>query len=355
MNGFELKLKTARPRPICYQVRFQLNDLVYTRMADAPIPPLTAEAASDGKELETSARLSAVIDDYFLSPEWHSLADSTRRNWKLILERIRKRWGQETTLWWSQPQRVSDVVRWRNESASQPRKADHQITVLHHLLSWARLHGEVSINAAADIPRLYKNGGRAEIIWHDEEIDRFCANAPVQVADGMRLVVLTGLRRADLVGLCWHEIESVKISRVTLKSRRRRKRAIIPMTPTLRDLLAELRTRPRKSGVETVLVNSIGDAWSPDGFGHRFNAVRDRLDIRHSDGRKKHLHDVRGTYATQLVRYGLSDQEIADILGWSANQVADIRKIYVQDDAAIQAIGERIAKASVSYAAGWLA
>jgi site-specific recombinase XerD len=112
----------------------------------------------------------------------------------------------------------------------------------------------------------------------------------------------------------------------------------------LRNLLDELRTRIRQPDVETVLVNSRGEAWSADGFGHRFNAVRDRLDIRHSDGRKKHLHDVRGTYATSLVRYGLSDQEVADILGWSANQVADIRKIYVQDDAAIQAIGERIAK-----------
>ena len=50
------------------------------------------------------------------------------------------------------------------------------------------------------------------------------------------------------------------------------------------------------------------------------------------------------TSTTSLVRHGLSDQEVADILGWSANQVANIRKIYVQDDAAIQAIGERIAK-----------
>ena len=292
--------------------------------------------------------ISEVIDQYLLSPEWDSLAQTTRRNWKLIIERIRRRWGNEAAHRWSHPHRVSDVVKWRNESASQPRKADHQITVLHHLLSWARLHGHVAINAAADIPRLYKNGGRAEIIWHDDEIDRFCREAPQPVADGMRLAALTGLRRADLVSLLWNEIEAVKISRVTLKSRRRRKRAIIPMTPALRTLLGEFRTRARKPAADTVLVNSVGDAWSADGFGHRFNAVRDRLDIRHTDGRRKHLHDVRGTYATRLVRYGLSDQEVADVLGWSANQVADIRKIYVQDDAAIQALSEKIARMQVA-------
>ncbi|MBB4640071.1 hypothetical protein [Rhizorhapis suberifaciens] len=92
-----------------------------------------------------------------------------------------------------------------------------------------RLHGHVAIHAATDIPRLYKNGGRAQIILHDDEIERFCTEAPQPVADGMRLVALTGLRRADLVGPCWNEIEAVKISRVMPKSRRRRKRAIVPM------------------------------------------------------------------------------------------------------------------------------
>lgn len=69
---------------------------------------------------------------------------------------------------------------------------------------------------------------------------------------------------------------------------------------------------------------------------------------------RHHTHDasatniVRGTYATRLVQYGLSDQEVADVLGWSANQVADIRKIYVQDDAAIQALSEKIARMQVA-------
>jgi integrase len=345
MNPAGSDIFACPPRPHPYQVKFEIGPIPQGATAFPENPAMAAKLATPPSSSSPARHtLSDVIDTYLLSPEWRSLADSTRRNWKLILERIRKRWGQETTFWWSQPHRVSDVVKWRNESSFQPRKADHQITVLHHLLSWARLHGAVSINAATDIPRLYKNGGRAEIIWHEEEIDRFCANAPLPVADGMRLAALTGLRRADLVGLRWDEIQAVKISRVTLKSRRRRKRAIIPMTPALRNLLEALRTRTRRPDVETVLVNSKGEAWSADGFGHRFNAVRDRLDIRHSDGRRKHLHDVRGTYATRLVRYGLSDQEVADVLGWSACQVADIRKIYVQDDAAIQALSEKIAR-----------
>ncbi|MEO8723085.1 MAG: tyrosine-type recombinase/integrase [Sphingobium sp.] len=163
----------------------------------------------------------------------------------------------------------------------------------------------------------------------------------------MRLAALTGLRCADLVGLKWSEIDTLKIVRVTLKSRRRRKRAITPLTPALRQLLNELATRPRRAGIETALVNSRGQSWTTDGFGHGFNVIRNELDIRHTDGRKKHLHDVRGTYATRLVLLGLSDQEIGDIMGWSAMQVGEVRKLYVQDDAAVRMISARLAAGEI--------
>jgi len=179
-------------------------------------------------------RLSDVLDAYRASPEWRQLAPSTQRIWVLIVNRIRERWGETPIELWSNPEQLMEIIRWRNQRAHMPRMADHQLTVLHHFLAWARLHGEVTVNLAAGIPRLYRPGGRAEIIWHEDEITRFCAAAPQPVADGMRLAALTGLRRADLVGLSWPEIGMNKIARVTLKSRRRRKRAIIPVTPAKR-------------------------------------------------------------------------------------------------------------------------
>ena len=291
---------------------------------------------------ENRLTLTNLVDAYLASPEWRRLADRTQYVWRRIVERIRSRWGATPIKLWSEPSHLQAILAWRNEFAHQPRTADHQLTVLHHMLSWGRLHGWVTTNIATGIPRLYRPGARAEIIWHTDEIERFCKAAPQHIADGMRLAAATGLRRADLVALKWMEIEQFSIKRVTLKSGRRRKRAIIPVTPELHCLLEELRRRKRAPGVETVLVNSRALSWSEDGFSHRFNVVRDALDIRHTDGRKKHLHDVRGTYATQLVKLGLSDQEIGDIMGWSAQQVGDIRKIYVDDDTAIQAIIHRM-------------
>jgi len=335
---------------ISYSFRIGLDHTAQT----AYVPSAWPCPNDKGAAFDSEPQFSALLDVYLASPEWANLAPRTRQVWRHIVERIRVRWGTTPMALWSEPKQLREVIAWRNAFSHQPRTADHQITVLHHLLNWARLHGEVSLNIAANIPRLYKNGMRAEIIWHDEEIARFCAAAPIQIADGMRLAVLTGLRRADLVGLTWSEIEPLKIKRVTQKSRRRRKRAIIPMTPVLRELLDELATRPRQADVETVLVNSRGQSWSGDGFSHGFNEVRDALDIRHIDGRKKHLHDVRGTYATRLVLLGLSDQEIGDILGWSAQQVNEVRKLYVEDDAAVRAIGARLSSSETGLRASIL-
>lgn len=324
--------------------KFTYSREKYTR-SETPSDNITASLSNTGmsaSRLPIVPTFLSLTNAYLSSPEWSQLAERTRYVWRLIVERIRNRWGDSPISLWSDPQQLQAVLAWRNENAHQPRTADHQLTVLHHMLAWARLHGWVTTNIASNIPRLYKPGSRAEIIWLDDEIERFCTHAPEHVTDGMRLAAMTGLRRADLIALQWSEIEQFTIKRVTMKSGRRRKRAIIPVTLQLRMLLNELKTRKRASNVQTVLVNSRGLSWSGDGFSHSFNEVRDALNIRHTDGRKKHLHDVRGTFATRLVKLGLSDQDVGDIMGWSAQQVGEIRKIYVDDDTAMQAIIDRM-------------
>ena len=52
-----------------------------------------------------------------------------------------------------------------------------------------------------------------------------------------------------------------------------------------------------------------------------------------------------GTFATKLMaQTDLNDQEIADIMGWSQQEVARIRKVYVDQRATVVAIGQRIAR-----------
>lgn len=316
-------------------------------------------AAQQAAVTKVDNTLAALIRKWRpTSPEWVSLADTTKKTWGSAVDRIDEKWGGTPLSIWSDPRMVAKVIAWRDSRSNTPRGADIGVTVLRALLEFGRLRGKVAINVADGIPKLYRNGARAEIIWLEHDMTRFreaCDELGAQhIADGMRLAALTGLRRADLVSLKWSEVFETFIQKKAAKiSRGKRRLATMPRVPALDDLLDELKQRFRRPGVDTVLVNSRGVPWSGDGFGTSFNRIRDHAKIVHVDpetGKEtaKHVHDLRGTFCTALIRAGLSDEETADIMGWSREQVSGIRKTYVDQSALIVAIGERIRQAAVN-------
>lgn len=294
-----------------------------------------------------------VIREWQRSKDWDNLERSTRKTWQPHIDLIESRWGEFPYTVWDDPRMAAKIVKWRDERKGKPRTADIGVGVLRALLKWARLNGFVAINAALDIPQIARSADREEVVWTDDDMDAFEAKAieleRPQLIDGIRLAALTGLRRADLVTLTFDHVGEFAVNKTALKkSRGKRRKAVIPMTPQLQDLLDDLRTRPREEGVNTVLVNSFGRPWSGDGFGGSFNRIRDAAGIEHTDEEgkvfKKRLHDVRGTFCTMLlVDCELTDEQAARIMAWSEKRVARIRSVYVDDARVVVAIGERIA------------
>lgn len=313
---------------------------------------LISEALAS-KNAEPEHLMRHVIREWERSKDWLKLEESTRKVWKGHLNLIEARWGEHPYSVWNNPQMASKVVKWRDERSDKPRSADIGVTVLRALLKWAKLSGFVSLNVAADIPQIAESANREEIIWTDDDIARFTAKAieleRPHIVDGLRLAALTGLRRADLVSLTFDHVGQFAVSKTALKkSKGKRRKATIPMTEELEALLAELRTRHRAEGVNTILVNSFGRPWSGDGYGGSFNRIRDAAAIIHveEDGteRLKHLHDVRGTFCTFLLAScGLTDEEAAPVMAWSKERIGRIRSVYVDDARVVVALGERIA------------
>ena len=165
-------------------------------------------------------------------------------------------------------------------------------------------------------------------------------------------LVGTGLRRGDLGRLAWDAVGEHAIIARTGKSRG--KTAITnPLPPETRLLIeriearhaAEMAQRPasrRKPLPPTVLSNGRRESWTPGGFGSRFN------DAKQAGGLDRHLHDLRETFATRCMIAGLTDDEIAKILGWDIKDVAVIREKYVNDASVVIAIGERISAAKTA-------
>ena len=107
-----------------------------------------------------------------------------------------------------------------------------------------------------------------------------------------------------------------------------KKEAIIPLYDELRDLLARL---PRRS--TAVLTNSFGHPWHKDGLSSRFAQAKHKA---WPEGDDLNFHDLRGTAATKFYLGGLSEREIAEMMGWEEEYVSKIIRRYVSRTAAIQ-------------------
>ncbi|MFT4076467.1 MAG: hypothetical protein QM647_13155 [Asticcacaulis sp.] len=307
------------------------------------------------------------------NPDWERLAKGTKKLWSDALDRVLDRWANVPLRLWSDPRMVTQVVKWRDEMKDTPRAADTRIASLNRLLAYGRLRGLVTINVAADIPTIYQGGHRAEVIWTQEDFDHFAEAAQQPVWDAIRLASMTGLRRQDLVTLRWSDIGEFAVQITALKkSAGKRRRVVVPIIPGLEDLLADLRTRTRKPGVDTVLVTMHGTSWTVSGLNSSIQTTRNNareiighdakgkpiygrhyLAYEDDEGKKKwkRLHDVRGTFATKLMTIPgarLTDREIAEVMGWEVEQVAEIRRRYVDDAAIVVALGKRLANIDVN-------
>lgn len=323
-----------------------------------------AAADKDARTLPKD-QVAGAAAAYRNSDYWKGLGDSTRRTWGRSLDAIEARWEKVPMRVLSDIRMIPKIAAWQEEVAqSSPRTADINITVLDHFFRWAKLKGLALHNPAADIPNVYRRQDRAPVIWLPADLAAIHQHAKTALRDALDLGELTGLRLTDLVSLRWDEVGDFAIVRTAAKrSRGKRYRVTLPRLPALDALLERLRSRPRKEGVETVLVNSLGKSWTVGGLGTSFHDARKKANngtgIYHVErdpveGTEiriaKRLHDLRGTFATHLmtaITPPPTDEEIATLMGWSVTQVAEIRKRYVDDAAIVVALGRRLAGKSL--------
>lgn len=296
------------------------------------------------------------------SPEWDRLAANTKKTWGSALNKIEEKWADVPLAVFDDPRMTQKVIAWRNSRRDTPRAADIGITVLQALLKFGIQHALLSRNVADGITKLYENGQRVDIVWTENDIAAFEAAAEPKdqaTVDAVKLAAVTGLRREDLAWLTWAGVrEFTLVKEAAKRSAGKRRFATIPRIPELDAVLADLRDRRRMPGVDTVLVTGAGQPWNLDTLSKEVTRIAKKAGIAHVDTPKpgqpprirgKHLHDIRGTFATRLMTTtDLIDEEIADIMGWSPEEVRRIRTIYVDDHARNVALGRRIARGSVN-------
>jgi hypothetical protein len=93
---------------------------------------------------------------------------------------------------------------WREKvaSSSGKREADHRLSVISSMLTWAVDRGQILANHLHGFKRLY-HADRSEIIWLPEHITKFMHVAPIEIQRALILALHSGQRQGDILRLPW--------------------------------------------------------------------------------------------------------------------------------------------------------
>lgn len=273
-----------------------------------------------------------IIEDYLGSPEYAHLTRETKRSYRPYLDDIKAVFGdlQKSDL---KTDRFAVQVRdWRDGYVSvSTRKADHALAVMKLLFGWARDCRALTrdVDPCAGIKKLYV--APPQEVWTQQDVDKAVSHLPKHVADVVVLAANTGLRRADLARITWSAVDwkSGKIRWYTSKGKRKRRMAVLKLTPQLRMALDRI---GRKDST-TILNNALGRPYASAGaLGTCFG------DAMRKAGLQGSLHGLRRYAATNMSRQGHSSREMAKWLGWSEKDAEDMASVYVDDEMATEGV-----------------
>ena len=294
-----------------------------------PVTPKTVdEMIADFKRLYLPKRVGA----------------GTRENYIRSLALISKEFGKDELAIFEDKETRKDVKAWHRSFSATPRAADHNLVALVKLLNFAVDESDLSHHCAYGIERLYESD-RSDIVWEPHELVSLYPHLPnEETRIAVEFDSVTGFRLGDLVRVPLSAIKAKHIEFKTSKSRKRIE-IVVPILKRTRELLnrlQEIRTERAKKGrpvlATTILFNSRGRPWTERGLTWNFRKARDKTDI------EKHFHDLRGTAATNLMTGPgrLTDDQIAEIMGWSKDFVQGIRRKYVSRKSIIAGVIRQI-------------
>lgn len=278
------------------------------------------------------------ILDYLDSAEFQKRAKRTQEDHRNHLRKVRAAFGRAPIKDIEDRRFRGDIIAWHAELAgASPKQADNALNAFSVVLGHAVRCGNLLRNPCENVPRAYRENETKEP-WGEASQEVFLAHADATQRDAFLLALHTGLRRTDLARLTWDAWKGDHIEWATSKSRGKHL-VIIPLLSEATAFLSELRMRQAKSKLglqRTIMTGRRGRSMTAKGLADLVNKLSITLGIGLT------LHQLRNTYATKLVEAQFSDQEIADIMGWTLEDVRQLKRVYVQRDTIVASQVERL-------------
>ncbi len=224
-------------------------------------------------------------------------------------------------------------------SRTAPGGANRTLDIFRQIMNFAVACGHTRSNPTEGLernrrPALTRFLSQEEIARLHEALDRQTRKSDRQQADIIRLLLLTGCRRSEIVNLHWSEVQEDMLALADSKTGPRK----VPLNSQARRILE----RQPRSGSPFVFPSLSNPASSRSVNLKLWYRVRREAGIE--DVR---LHDLRHTVATHAVMNGVPVPVVSRMLGHS-NVRMTLRYAHVRDrdiEEAAERIGQAVARA----------
>jgi len=282
-----------------------------------------AEASIRTVSNDTST-FGGLIRQYTLSGEFQkTLAVSTQSEYRRLLTAAEREFADLPFAALEDWRVRDDFLSWRDDVArtSGEREADHRLSAISAMLSWAVSRGRLSANHLKGFKRLY-GSDRSDVIWETKDIEAFLSIAPPEMQLALVLALHTGQRQGDIRRMAWSAYDGQRITLRQSKSKRRDQAAKLVVVPCTQALKATLDKAPKRAAV--ILATKTGRAFKKRYFAAQWDAACKAARIK-----GLHFHDLRGTTVTMLAEAGCTIPEIASITGHSLRTAQRILEKYL--------------------------
>lgn len=270
-----------------------------------------------GIEFEAKPTLGGVIPDYI---EKHAKVHN--RDWKrkeALLAKFTVLHGKQI----DQIKRADVVNACDTIHKTAPVSANRALAHLKHLMGWCVERGMIGANPIAGMKPLSKEKPRERVL-SDEELSALWAACEVEgypFGDCMKLLMLSGQRRAEVAEMRWSELDLDK-RLWTLPSQRAKngRQHTVPITDAM---MYALRRVPKFIRSDYVFTTTGKSPVS--GFGR----LKDRLDKALPEGTEPWIiHDLRRTMSTNMAMLRVPQPVTEALLNHKTGVVSGVAAIY---------------------------
>jgi integrase len=195
------------------------------------------------------------------------------------------------------------------------RSINRLITVLGTLLNWAVDNQLIRTNPIKGVRMLPARPVREQRALTEEEVGELLLAATEESREVWILFLHTGLRKREMASLEWRDVDlevgEIVVRPDVAKSKRSRR---IPMTGDVKRILQRRRDAAPDTGSRDVVLPRIEGR---DFYEYVLVSLDRDLEAAHIDKTGIHVHALRRTFATRLIKAGADPKTVQTLLGHS--------------------------------------